>query len=276
MENKLSLYMRSKDFLWTDRHVAEGMLKAHLDVNHDAASRNPRAIEKAVNWIHGHIKSQASIVDLGCGPGLYAEKFARLGHQVTGIDISSNSIEYAKGSALKQGLSIKYTNGNYLEQIEGEYDIALCIYCDFGALIPVEQTLFLDNVHKCLKENGILIFDVFSIGLSDELKEKRDFSIIEEEDFWSKEPHIVLSETVFFEEEIAWGHRNIIVDTATGVLKEFITWDTLYTEERIKSLLSRHGFEVEVIKRGLVGANNFTSDDVLFVKAIKRDKHGMQ
>lgn len=269
MENKLTLYKRSKNFLWTDSHIAKNMLKAHLDIHHDAASRNPKSIEKAVEWIHSEIKMQSEIVDLGCGPGLYAERFAKLGHQVTGIDISSNSIEYARDSALKQNLPIRYINGSYLEPFEGEYDVALCIYCDFGALIPMEQSVFLNNVHRSLKADGTLIFDVFSIGLSDKLQEKRDFTIVDEEDFWSNIPHIILSETAFFEQENAWGHRNVILDTATGAIKEFITWDTLYTQERIKSLLSRHGFEVEIIKQGLVGANNFTSDDVLFVKAKK-------
>ncbi len=48
------------------------------------------------------------LFDIGCGPGIYAEKFARQGYYVTGIDFSKRSIDYAKNSALKQGLDISY------------------------------------------------------------------------------------------------------------------------------------------------------------------------
>ena len=35
------------------------------------------------------------ILDLGCGPGLYAELLAKKGHSITGVDFSENSIQYA-------------------------------------------------------------------------------------------------------------------------------------------------------------------------------------
>ena len=48
------------------------------------------------------------ILDLGCGPGLYASRLARLGHRVTGIDFSPASIRYARQQAEKAGLSCTY------------------------------------------------------------------------------------------------------------------------------------------------------------------------
>lgn len=270
MENKLSLYSRSKDFLWTEEHIAKNMLQAHLDPNQDAASRNSESIDKTVQWIHQEIGASRSIIDLGCGPGLYAERLASLGHSVVGLDISSNSIQYACQSASQKDLHITYINGSYLHPIElGQFDIAICIYCDFGALIPSEQKMFFTNVHALLKEDGILIFDVFSEGLSATKKEERDFQFVGHEDFWSNQPHVILSETAYFEEEKAWGQRNIIIDQKTCEIKEFTTWDTLYTEERITKLLEENGFVVEKIEKDLVKKNGFTSNDVLFVKARK-------
>lgn len=266
--NKLGLYTRSKNFLWTDSHIANNMLMGHLDVNNDAASRNTRTIKNTVQWINNEINETSSIIDFGCGPGLYTERLALLGHKVTGLDISENSIRYARESAQVNNLSIKYYNENYLNQIDhGVFDVALCIYCDFGALIPSEQKTFLKNVYNSLKENGVLIFDVFSEGLSETKKQQRDFTIVDTEDFWSAQPHFILSETVFFEEEIAWGQRNIIINQITGEQKEFTTWDTLYNNDRITELLQENGFVVEKIENGLVNENTFTSNDVLFIKA---------
>lgn len=271
MENKLSLYARSKDFLWTDEHIAKNMLQAHLDSNHDAASRNSESITKTVQWIHQEIGSVSDLIDLGCGPGLYAEQLSSLGHHVVGLDISSNSIQYASQSASHKNLQITYINGSYLNPIDlGQFDVAICIYCDFGALIPSEQKLFLSNVHALLKEDGILIFDVFSEGLSVTKKEERDFQIVSHEDFWSTKPHVILSETAYFEEEKVWGQRHIIIDQQTSEMKEFTTWDTLYTKENITQLVAENGFVVEKIEQGLVKENGFTSNDVLFIKARRK------
>lgn len=257
--------------MWTDIHIANNMLLAHLDDHNDAASRNVHSIQKTVQWIHQEINAGSAIIDFGCGPGLYSEKLASLGHSVIGLDISENSIWYARESAERNNLPIKYLNGNYLSQIDlGVFDVALCIYCDFGALIPSEQKAFLKNVHTSLNEDGVFIFDVFSEGLSVTKIKQRDFTIVENEDFWSDQPHFILSETVFFEEETAWGQRNIIIDQKTGKQKEFITWDTLYNEARITELLDENGFIVEKIKQGLVNENSFTSNDVLFIKARKK------
>lgn len=69
----------------------------------------------------------------------------------------------------------------------------------------------------------------------------------------------------------AWGTRDIILEA--GKTKEFITWDTMYSEESITALLRDNGFTVEEIKTDLVRKNEFTSDDVMFVKAKKTPGH---
>ena len=48
------------------------------------------------------------ILDIGCGGGLLAEPFARLGADVTAIDASSQAIHAAKTHASTQGLTIDY------------------------------------------------------------------------------------------------------------------------------------------------------------------------
>jgi 2-polyprenyl-3-methyl-5-hydroxy-6-metoxy-1,4-benzoquinol methylase len=100
------------------------MLAAHLDVTSDAASRNRNTIKKTVKWINSMIPPQARILDLGCGPGLYAEEFALRGHSVTGIDISNRSIDYAKQHAQEAGLTIDYYSQDYLSApLKGKYDV---------------------------------------------------------------------------------------------------------------------------------------------------------
>ena len=49
-----------------------------------------------------------SVVDIGCGGGLLCEPLARLGAEVTGIDLSPESIEAAARHARAAGLAIDY------------------------------------------------------------------------------------------------------------------------------------------------------------------------
>ena len=98
------LYQKTEGEFWNDKHISKQMLKAHLDPEFEGASRKLSFIEKSVEWIKDTIPSTSYplLLDMGCGPGLYTEKFAQYGYKVTGIDFSHRAIEYAKNSALKQ------------------------------------------------------------------------------------------------------------------------------------------------------------------------------
>ena len=73
--------------IWTDAHISMKMLEMHLDPNFDAASRKPETIDHTVDWISkNYLPEQGRLLDLGCGPGLYCERFSRKGHDVVGVD----------------------------------------------------------------------------------------------------------------------------------------------------------------------------------------------
>lgn len=91
---------------------------------------------------------------MGCGPGLYTEKLAEQGHDVTGIDFSTNSIQYAKQNSIKKGLDIKYYHQNYLEldlPLES-YDLVYMVFTDFAVLLPeATSDTDLPLLSKCFK-----------------------------------------------------------------------------------------------------------------------------
>lgn len=267
MNSDLTLYQRSKDFLWTNPHIAKQMLQCHLDTSNDAASRNEKSIDKTINWIKENVPQGSSIIDLGCGPGLYAERLTKLGYKITGVDISESSIEYARKSAKDKELDIDYFVKSYLtDSIDSTFDAAICIYCDFGALIPDEQIQLLQRITGFVKKNGIFIFDCFNLKYNDVNKEESYWYGSDEPDFWSEKPHYVMSQKKHFEKENVWGSRDIVVED--GSIKEFITWDTVFTEESITTLLSKNGFIVETINHSVLADAENKDNTVSFVKAI--------
>jgi hypothetical protein len=64
--------------LWTDPHVQPQMLRYYLDPDIAAASREHAFIERSTAWLVDalDIEPDVRILDLGCGPGLYANPLA--------------------------------------------------------------------------------------------------------------------------------------------------------------------------------------------------------
>lgn len=78
---KPSIYTKSTAEFWNDEYISKQMLKAHLDPDFDGASRKLDFIEKSVAWITEQIPpaDYPLLLDVGCGPGIYAERFAQRG-----------------------------------------------------------------------------------------------------------------------------------------------------------------------------------------------------
>jgi len=128
--------------LWTDEHTSMKMLEYHLNESVDLASRNRDFIARSIQWIVSHfgIDLNTSIADFGCGPGLYTTPFAENNADVTGIDFSSRSIQYARKIAEQKGLDITYYQQNYLEfETEKRFDLITMIFLRFLRIKPVAK-----------------------------------------------------------------------------------------------------------------------------------------
>lgn len=94
--------------LWTDEYTSSQMLSYHLNESVDLSSRNPEFINRSVEWIASrfNVGKDTSIADFGCGPGLYTTRLAKYQANVTGIDFSDRSINYAKKIAAGEQLEL--------------------------------------------------------------------------------------------------------------------------------------------------------------------------
>ena len=120
--------------LWTDEHTSQKMLEYHLDQSIDASSRNIEFIQESISWIVSllNLNSDSNLIDFGCGPGLYTNRFAEKGINVTGVDFSKRSIEYAQKIAAELGLDVDYVHQNYLDfTTPDKFDVITMIMCDY-------------------------------------------------------------------------------------------------------------------------------------------------
>ena len=118
---------------WGDPEFSERMLAEHLSDSHDLASRSQIHIDRALNWVHETIlnREPSRILDLGCGPGLYAKGFAERGHEVFGIDISPASIRH--GKSICSGMRVELVEGDWLTAIlPGRFDLVALLFSEIN------------------------------------------------------------------------------------------------------------------------------------------------
>lgn len=239
---KPKLYAPSTNKFWDDEHISKGMLAAHLNPNWDAATRKPEFLDKSVDWISEIAPSSQYklLLDLGCGPGLYAERFNSAGYSVTGVDFSKRSIAYAKEQTLLNKSTIEYHYQNYLtiDYIE-QFDVITLIYCDYAALSITDRLILLRKVYQALKTNGKFIFDVFTPLMRK--KESRSWEYYKESGFFSEKPHICLESVYHYDDEDNTELRQSIVITEETV-NCYNIWDHFFTKEALLSEIQTAGF----------------------------------
>jgi len=152
--------------LWDDEHISKNMLAFHLDGESEPASRPHAFIQRSADWITERfgLATGTRVADFGCGPGLYATRFAAAGAEVLGIDWSRRSIAYAEEQARKAALAIEYIREDYLDFTTDRcFDLITLVYCDLCALSPDQRRRLLKLFHNLLTDGGSLLLDVFSL-----------------------------------------------------------------------------------------------------------------
>jgi SAM-dependent methyltransferase len=255
LQKKPKPYELGENLFWNDPYISTQMLKAHLNPNNDAASRRPETIDKIVLWIEkiAGIKAGGSVLDLGCGPGLYASRFAKRGFQVTGVDFSPNSINYAMQYASEQNLQIDYRLQDYLSFDEtSKYDTALLIYGDFCPLSPSQRKRLLENVYKALKPGEVFILDVTQFNTAKPDRSRSDWHV-DTNGFWRPNTHLVLEQTFSYLEDALYLDQYIIIEE-DGTTSTYRVWRQDYTPHTITEELKEGGFRIQSLWGDLTGS----------------------
>ena len=271
LQQKPAPFTPGEALFWDDPHISAQMLEAHLNPEVDAASRRPATIDRSVKWLIEVLSLQAGdpILDLGCGPGLYTSRFARLGLQVTGVDYSRRSIEYATNHARENRLDIRYRYQNYLElDDENQYRAAFLIYGDFCPLSPGQRSTLLRNVHRALQPGGKFVLDVSTRTHRKRFGNKNHWYATER-GFWKPGPHLVLEAGFDYPEQSIWLDQYTAIEPS-GKVSVYRNWFQDYTSQTITEELSLGGFNVESLWGDLTGVPCSADSEWIGVIAQKR------
>jgi len=209
------------------------------------------------------------VLDLGCGPGLYALQFAQQGMVVTGVDFSRRSIDYARTSAAEQGLAITYRWQNYFDlQDEALYDAALLIFGDYCTFNPAQREQILRNVQRALKPGGWFILDVSTREHRQRYGVKNGW-YASEGGFWRLGPHMVLEQGFDYRDEMVYMDQYIVVDDS-GEIMVYRNWFQDYQPGMIQAELKAVGFKVDSLWGDLTGTGFTPDSEWIGVAARKR------
>jgi 2-polyprenyl-6-hydroxyphenyl methylase/3-demethylubiquinone-9 3-methyltransferase len=155
------------------------------------------------------------VLDVGCGGGLLAEEFARLGFAVTGVDPSNQSLAVARSHAASRQLRIIYQRavGEALPFAGASFDIVYC--CDVLEHVADLERVIAESA-RVLRPGGVYLYDTINRTLASRLT------------------------VIFLLQELSW----------TSLMPRGLhDWTMFIRPEELRELLERHG----LMPRGLVG-----------------------
>jgi 2-polyprenyl-3-methyl-5-hydroxy-6-metoxy-1,4-benzoquinol methylase len=271
---KPELYEPGDAVMWTDEHISRKLLEVHLNPDIDLATRKPLSVEKTLEFILSFCnRPNMDILDLGCGPGIYCEKLALKGHQITGIDFSRNSIAYAKDQAKRKNLDIKYLCQSYLDiTFDNCFDLIFIIYTDLGVLIPKDRIRLHKKIRKALKPGGTFIFDVINDrNLDEKFKEYNNWKV-ENGGFWMEKPYLELSNGIHYPEKKVFLNQHTIIDE-NNQNKTYRFWTHYFNDNDLIPLLNANGFEnIQSFDNVLPEGGTWNGDNISFYKINKPEK----
>lgn len=238
--------------LWTDSYVQRQLLVSHLDPEVAAASRPHRTIARSVAWIaeRFEVGSGRRILDLGCGPGLYANPLAERGAIVRGLDLSEVAVAEARRRSTSSRASFEV--GDYLHDELPAHDLALLIYGDYGALSPVDRRRLLERVAERIAPDGRLLLDLFS---EQRYASLREACVVEDrlmDGFWAPGSYVGVHQTLLYDDVRVALDRYVIAQPDR--VRRVHVWHAHLTVAQAREELAQAGFAVREVHGDLTGA----------------------
>lgn len=230
---------------WSDPDFSRRMLREHLSQEHNAASRRFEIVDGHVRWIHEQVLkgNPTRVLDLGCGPGLYANRLAGLGHRCVGIDFSPASIAYAREQARRDELDATYIQHDIRTSDYGNgYGLVMLLFGEFNVFRPLEARRILEKASEALVPGGFLLVEPQTFEVVRRTGGQPASWYTAKEGLFSDEPHLCLQESFWDAEANVAIERFYIISAVTGGVVRHSASTQAYTDDEVRAMLADCGF----------------------------------
>jgi len=204
-------------------------------VNNDVATR--KEIDLFVGILN--FTPEDTILDLCCGHGRHSLELARRGFKnIHGLDRSRYLIRKAKSQANKEGLSVKFREGDARKMAyqDDTFDFGLILGNSFGYFETIKDDLrVLKEVFSKLKPHGKILIDVTDGDFMRNNFQPRSWEWINRKSFVCRERSLSLDGQRLIS-------REIISDVGNGVVVDQFYSERLYNKKNLTKLLEEVGF----------------------------------
>jgi len=239
---------------WDEPDFAQRMLREHLDQSHGAASRVAAERALQIDWLWTKLGLAAGdrLLDVTCGPGLYAVELARRGNRVTGIDFAPASIAYARqlaaGAGVAERCAFTQEDVRRMAVEPAGFDGALLLYGQLAVFSRAEARALLASIARALKPGAALAVELLDQERVD--KGESSWWFTDDSGLWGDRPFLHLGERLWYPQEALSLERFQIIDLESGARREIQLCDQTYAVDEMVALMGEAGFgEVTVYRR---------------------------
>ncbi len=250
---------------WNDPAFSRRILPVHLDPATHMASRAPDVVGEHVAWLLELLSAEPApadrplhVLDLGCGPGLYAVPLARAGLRVTGLDFSPAAVAHARELAAATGTAdrLEFFEADLADLADlaatpldrpdpldrlAPVDAVTFWFGEFASFPPAEAAAMLRTLAPLVEPDGLLVLEYQPWDLFP----REDGSSWEvcDQSVFRDQPHLWLQEWAWDQDARAEITVHWILDPATGELERHAQCHQAYTDDDLAQLLADAGFD---------------------------------
>lgn len=232
---------------WNESAFSARMLREHLDETHGAASRQTAEREQQLVWLWAKLGLRPGhrLLDVTCGPGLYAVELARRGCLVTGVDFGPAAVAYAHHLAEQSGVADRCTfqeqDVRQMDFAGQGFDAALYLYGQLAVLRPEEAAEVLRRTAVSLRPGGQLVVELLLQERVD--KKNGRWWYTDDTGLWGDAPYLHLGERFWYEAEKLSLERFLILHLESGQLDEIQLCDQTYAVPEMVAMMQQAGFD---------------------------------
>lgn len=255
------LFEKGSMDLHDNEYIAQNVINRHLDYNVDSGSRRLSVITKSVDWISDLIPKNSSILDVGCGVGIYAKLLSMNGHKLEGVDISPYSIQYAKDHFQNEYNPVSYICSDILEwEPHQEYDTVLILYALYSFFDKEQRLKLLKKLYNALKRGGKLVIEVFGHSHYRNREESRDWEYIHNGGFWRKGEYLELNAFYRYDAQ-----NTVLIQTAAvdDIVSVRNLWIKLFSPKSLNAELEEIGITNAELYSDVCGSEYIDNGDVI-------------
>jgi SAM-dependent methyltransferase len=190
------------------------------------------------------LRAGSRVLDLTCGPGLYAVALAEAGCTVTGVDFSPAAIRHARDQAAQTGVAAACTfiehDVRTVQVATGACDAVLILYGQLAVFTREEAQSLLQLAASTLRPGGMLCIELLDQEKVD--KTHSTWWFTDDTGLWGDAPFLNLGERFWDADAAISLERFYTIHLASGAMDEVLLCDQTYSVDEMVAMLHTADF----------------------------------